>query len=104
MRPCVLSRKGVSYAAPLPVLYPSGVGLCWTMKLYQSIAQTSPSGPTSARIGEVHSSSLATRFQALCERKSVPSGMRVKVATRCPVGSATKAVLFQYFLGLGRAV
>ena len=65
------------------------------MKLYQSITQTCPSGPTSARIGEVHSSSLATRFQALCEWKSVPSGWSVNVATRCPVGSAMKAVLFQ---------
>ena len=37
------------------------------MKLYQSITQTLPSGPTSATIGEVHSSSLASRFQALCE-------------------------------------
>ena len=30
---------------PLPVLKPWGVGLCWTMKLYQSITQTNPSGP-----------------------------------------------------------
>src|SRR6478735_1115213 len=104
MRPCVLSRRGVSYAAPFPVLYPSGVGLCCTMKLYQSIAQTLPSGPTSARIGEVHSSSLAARFQALCDLKSVPSGCSVNVATRWPVGSATNAVLFQYCLGYVRAV
>ena len=74
------------------------------MKLYQSIVQTCPSGPTSARIGDVHSSSLATRFQPLCERKSVPSGTSVNAATRWPVGSATKAVLFQYCFGKVRAV
>ena len=88
----------------MPVLYPSGVGLCWTMKLYQSMTQTCPSGPTSARIGEVHSSSLATRFQALCEWKSVPSWCSVNVATRWPVGSATNAVRFQYCFGYVRAV
>ena len=65
------------------------------MKLYQSMTQTWPSGPTSARIGEVHSSSLATRFHALCEWKSVPSWCSVNVATRWPVGSATNAVRFQ---------
>jgi hypothetical protein len=38
------------------------------MKLYQSTIQTFPSGPTSARIGAVHSSSLAKRFHALRDR------------------------------------
>ena len=56
-------------------------------------------GDLSATIGAVHSSSLATRFHALCDRKSAPSGWRVKVDTRCPVGSQTKAVLFQYSSG-----
>jgi hypothetical protein len=30
MRPCCLSRNGVSYALPLPVAKPCGVGLCCT--------------------------------------------------------------------------
>ena len=50
-----------------PVLNPCGVGLCCTMKLYQSITHTAPSGPTSARIGAVHSSSLASRFIGLVD-------------------------------------
>ena len=33
-------------------------------------------------VGEVHSSSLATRFQALCDTNPVPFGCRVKVASR----------------------
>jgi hypothetical protein len=67
------------------------------MKLYQSMTQTWPSGPTSARTGDVHSSSLASRFQALCATKSapLPSSWSVKVAVRCPVGSLTNAVRFQ---------
>src|SRR4051812_49522994 len=99
MRPCVLSRSGVSYAAPLPVLKPGGVGLCCTMKLYQSITQTLPSGPTSATIGDVHSSSLATRLNGLLDLKRVPSRVMTNAPTRCPVGSVTKAVRFQYSCG-----
>src|SRR6516165_6046993 len=74
------------------------------MKLYQSMNHTFPSGPISAAIGEVHSSSLATRFQEFRERKPAPSGRITNVAIRCPVGSETNAVLFQYSRGYTRAV
>ena len=66
------------------------------MKLYQSITQTLPSGPTSAMIGAVHSSSLATRLKGLVDRKSLPLRRITNVPVRCPVGSLTKAVRFQY--------
>src|SRR4029079_4722891 len=99
MRPCFLSRSGVSYAAPLPVVNPRGVGLCWTMKLYQSITHTQLSGPTSAIVGEDHSSSLAKRFHALRLVYDAPFGVSSNVATRCPVGSQTNAVRFQYSFG-----
>ena len=78
-------------APPLPVAKPGGVGLCWTMKLYQSMNQTLPSGPTSAAMGEVHSSSLATRFHELRERNPAPSPRMTNVAIRWPVGSVTNA-------------
>ena len=55
-------------------------------------------------IGAVHSSSLARRFQAFLDRKLAPTGSRVKAATMCPVGSHTKAVLFQSSRGYARAV
>src|SRR5260221_4960725 len=74
------------------------------MKLYQSTNQTLPSGPTSAAMGEVHSSSLASRFHELRERKPAPSGRITNVAIRWPVGSLTNAVLFQYSRGYARAV
>ena len=66
------------------------------MKLYQSITHTWPSGPTSAWIGAVHSSSLATRSQAMRLAKPAPLGLSANVATMWPVGSQTKAVRFQY--------
>src|ERR1041385_1303882 len=103
MRPCTLSRNSVSYALPLPVLNPGGVGLCWTMKLYQSMTQTQPSGPTSAMIGADHSSSLANRFHEFFALNVVPVLFSTKLATRCPVGSATKATRFQYSFGYARA-
>src|SRR3954469_2601540 len=96
MRPCVLSRRSFSYAAPLPVLNPCGVGLCWTMKLYQSITHTWPSGPTVVSIGADHSSSLATRFHPYLAANVAPVGRRGNVAARWPVGSHTNAVRFQY--------
>src|SRR5947207_2447507 len=99
MRPNLELRRSVRYAPPLPVLKPGGVGLCWTIKLYQSMTQTFPSGPTSAMIGEVHSSLLATRLNGLLDLKRVPSRVMTNVPTRCPVGSATKAVRFQYSWG-----
>src|SRR4051794_13642154 len=74
------------------------------MKLYQSMTHTWPSGPTSAMIGAHHSSSLASRFQPLRERKPAPSRFSENVATRWPVGSVTKAVRFQYSRGYVRAV
>src|SRR5262245_23040983 len=104
MRPCFLSRRLVSYAAPLPVRKPAGVGLCCTMKLYQSMNQTLPSGPTSAAMGADHSSSLAIRFHEFRERKPAPSPRMTNVAIRWPVGSVTNAVLFQYSGGYVRAV
>src|SRR5215470_19740285 len=102
MRPNFVLRNSVSYAAYVPVLKPLGVGLCCTMKLYQSITQTLPSGPTSAMIGDDHSSSLASKLNGLLERKWLPSGRSTKVPTRCPVGSLTKAVRFQYSFGYVR--
>ena len=99
IRPCVLSRKGVMYAPRRPVSKPAGVGLCWTMKLYQSITHTWPSGPTSAWIGAVHSSSLATRFQPIRLVKPAPFGDSSKLATMWPVGSQTNPVRFQYSSG-----
>src|SRR5262245_46698912 len=102
MRPCFLSRRSLSYAAPFPVRKPCGVGLCCTMKLYQSMTHTLPSGPTSAMMGDAHSSSLATRLKELLVRKWLPSRRSTNVPTRCPVGSATKAVRFQYSLGIIR--
>ena len=48
-----------------------------------------------AMIGLVHSSSLASRFQAGFEEKSAPFFVRVNVAARWPVGSVTNAALFQ---------
>ena len=93
--PVRLVAQGVSCAEPLPVLYPLGVGLCCTMKLYQSIIQTCPSGPTSARIGEVHSSSLADEVPGVVRVEIGAVRVEREVATRCPVGSATNAVLFQ---------
>ena len=59
------------------------------------MTHTFASGPTSATIGELHSSSLATKLNALREVKLAPSGVMGKVATKCPVGSVTNAVLFQ---------
>ena len=38
---------------------------------------------------------------ALYAAKSLPLRSSVNVATRCPVGSATNAVRFQYWLGIG---
>src|SRR5450759_2781846 len=55
-------------------------------------------------MGDVHSSSLATRFHEFRERKPAPSGRMTNVAIRWPVGSATNAVLFQYSPGYVRAV
>src|SRR5207253_11019619 len=74
------------------------------MKLYQSITHTHPSGPTSAMIGAAHSSSLANRLNGLLDRKWLPSRRSTNVPTRCPVGSATNAVRFQYSGGYALAV
>lgn len=60
-------RRSLSYALPLPVVKPCGVGLCWMIKLYQSMTQTAPSGPTSAIVGDAHSSSLASRLVGLVD-------------------------------------
>ena len=68
------------------------------------MTHTWPSGPTSAAIGAVHSSSLARRSQAIREEKPAPRGVSSKVATMWPVGSQTKAVRFQYSRGYCRAV
>ncbi len=80
------------------------VGLCCTMMLYQSMNQTLPSGPISAAMGAVHSSLLARRFHEFRDRKPAPEGWIVNVAMRCPVGSVTNAVRFQYSRGYARAV
>ena len=74
------------------------------MKLYQSITHNAPSGPTSAQIGAVHSSSLARMFQPSLATKPLPFGLRKSTWTRCPVGSQTNAALFQYSFGKLRAV
>ena len=74
------------------------------MKLYQSITHTFPSGPTSAMIGAVHSSSLASRLNGLLDRNPLPSRRSTNVADQVPVGSATNAVRFQYSFGYARAV
>ena len=50
-------------------------------------------------IGAVHSSWLANRFHEFLLMKPAPSGVMTNVATRCPVGSQTKAVRFQYSFG-----
>src|SRR5262249_13405720 len=71
------------------------------MKLYQSMTQTWPSGPTSAMIGAVHSSSLATRLKGLRERKSLPWRGSPKVPTRCPAGPGAEAGGVQVPLGGG---
>jgi hypothetical protein len=74
------------------------------MYAYQSITHTNPSGPTSAMIGELHSSMLASRLNALRLTKLDPCGSSTNVPTRWPVGSVTKAARFQYSFGYARAV
>ena len=69
------------------------------MELYQSITQTCPSGPTSAWIGAVHSSSLATKSQDMRLLNAAPFCMSWNVATMWPVGSQTNDVRFQYSRG-----
>ena len=91
----VLLSQVAFVRGPLAGRKPCGVGLCWTMKLYQSRTQTFPSGPTSAMIGAAHSSSEAIRLNGLDDRKLLPSGRSTNVPTKCPVGSQTNAVRFQ---------
>src|SRR4051794_3167214 len=66
------------------------------------MTQTKPSGPTSAMIGAVHSSTLPSRLNELRLLKLAPSGSRTNVPTRGPVGSGTNAVRFQDSFGYAR--
>ena len=65
------------------------------MKLYQSSTHRAPSGPTSAMMGENHSSSLARKFFSLVALKSAPEPSKRNWPMRWPVGSVTNETRFQ---------
>src|SRR6185503_1294212 len=94
----------VSYAAPFPVLYPCGVGLCCAMKLYQSANQTAPSGPTIDATGANHSSALEIRFHPSRATDPAPWFSRTACPITWAVGSLMNATRSQYSFGNARAV